>query len=163
VSSDPEAERPVVVAPAGPSLGPVPLRLTLEDPPTQLLTGSRTPIVAVMENIDTKEVLVHCGAIVGLLLDGGCEGPIVGGVYGWRYAIGGSDFRLAAGGRQRCEGITDVRRTTKGPTAPMLPQGAYGLVARLSGIFQRSGAPASEPFALTSPPVLVVVTARRSR
>ncbi len=129
VLSGPEAELPVV-APAGPALGAVPLRLTLHDPPTQLLTGSQTQILALLENTAVVGLVVHCGPITGLLLEGGQDGPIVGGVYGWVALSASADFELTAGGRHLCEGATEVRRTTDGPTAPMLPQGAYGLVQR---------------------------------
>jgi hypothetical protein len=112
VSSDSEGDPPVV-APAGPALGPVPLRLTLDDPPRQLLTGSRIRIVA-LETTGADALAIHCGVPVGLMLEGGPDGPIVGGVYGGNMLLTVADFRLA---RRRYERTPTVRRADRADVA----------------------------------------------
>jgi hypothetical protein len=152
---------PNQIAPAGPALGPTPLMLALLDPPGSLLTGSDTPLTAVLMNTGSEALLVHCGPVIGVLQEDGPGGPAVGGSWGTSLLTDFIDFGLLPGEKRRLTGVTSVRRMTSGPSAPMLPQGPYGLQATLSGTFQRASRRVAEPFSLEGEALQVTVVAGR--
>ena len=114
------------------------LTATLIRAPTVLVSGRKVELEADLFNAsqDLLELTVY---LVGELLEGGVGGPVVGGSWGWRALTGTPSFIMPAGAKQVVTGFVEARRSTEGPSAPMLARGRYGLRARLSIHIDRPG------------------------
>ncbi len=100
------------------------LSVTLVNPPALVTSGRSVGLQARLRNDSTADLYITCTDSFRAALLDEQTGDLVGGLWGFR-TLTARGFELPAASEHVLSGQVEARRTSRGPTAKLLPGGDY--------------------------------------